>query len=198
VRLGHLLAPAGVRYVAFLRRAAPDDAPAGEPRARLDAALARQLDLALSRVDEDGDVYLNEAWIARRAFAPPGAADTAIDDTDPLHASLRIDPADFTGIAGEDGSSEPIGPGTVVWSEAADGGWHGSAGGRALAHREAFGWTNAYAVDATTPVGVHYDGGWARALFGFVCIAAWLAALAAWVLTRPRRLGRRRSAGSSA
>src|SRR5262249_27540813 len=56
-RFGHLLGPAGIRYVAFVRRAGPANGATGQPNERLEAALTRQLDLELSRVDESGIVY---------------------------------------------------------------------------------------------------------------------------------------------
>ena len=69
-RLGHLLAPAGVRYIAFVTRAAPDSGARGRGQEGVGDALARQLDLTLSHVDATGVVYENEAWFpAARARA---------------------------------------------------------------------------------------------------------------------------------
>ena len=66
VRLGHLLAPAGVRYIAFVTRGrAGRRCRAAATRAALADALARQLDLTLSRSDDAGVVYQNDAWIPR-------------------------------------------------------------------------------------------------------------------------------------
>ena len=72
VRLGHLLAPAGVRYIAFVGRAAPTSGTFGNDEMKLTDALARQLDLTLSRVDDAGLVYDNDAWIPMHALVPPG------------------------------------------------------------------------------------------------------------------------------
>src|SRR5581483_6965502 len=64
-RLGHVLAPLGVRYLALTTRAAPD-ADTGDHTPPVDVGLERALDeqLDLSARDVDGlRVYTNEAWI---------------------------------------------------------------------------------------------------------------------------------------
>jgi hypothetical protein len=196
VRLGHLLAPAGVRYVAFVTRAAPKSGLRGRDETPIADALARQLDLTLSRVDDSGVVYQNDAWIPMHAVVPTGDNSVQIDGRDPQQAAIRSEPDGVTGV----GSSlaEGVGPGTLLWSEAANPNWVATSNGRSLSRRDAFGWTNAFALDASEPVRVHYSGstaaGWARA--GEV--ALWVVLLLVWFATRRSRVVARSVAGRDA
>ncbi|MDQ1481012.1 MAG: hypothetical protein QOI44_1873, partial [Actinomycetota bacterium] len=71
-RLGHLLAPAGVRYVVVLSQTGTGHGAVVPVDPALAEALTRQLDLSISRVDTGGTVYANDAWIPSRAVVPPG------------------------------------------------------------------------------------------------------------------------------
>ena len=62
-------------------------------------ALARQLDLMLSRVDAAGVVYQNDAWMPLHAVVPPGDKLVQVDGRDPLSAALRSEPDGVTGAA---------------------------------------------------------------------------------------------------
>ena len=189
VRLGHLLAPAGVRYIAFVRRAAPGSGAFGRDETRLDDALARQLDLTLSRVDDSGLVYDNDAWIPTRAVVPPGNTGVQVDGRDPPAAAVRSDAAGVAGVAATAGTTSAAGPGTLLWSEAANPRWVATANGRRLVRRDAFGWTNAFALDAHAPVHVRYAGTGALSIARFAEIAIWLATAVLWFATRRRRDG---------
>jgi GT2 family glycosyltransferase len=97
-RLGHLLAPLGVRYVVLTPRAAPDapEPPAASTQPRVDPALARALDeqLDLSARDVDGlRVYTNEAWIPLQSRLPAGRTipTGAAAAGDPIGAILATD-----------------------------------------------------------------------------------------------------------
>src|SRR5207237_3058251 len=93
-RLGHLLAPAGIRYVAFVTRAAPSSGAVGTPQPRLADALARQLDLTLSRVEPNGTVYQNDARPPMHALAAPGASGVKPDERHPPAREPRSAPPD--------------------------------------------------------------------------------------------------------
>ena len=70
-RLGHLVAPIGVRYIAVVnrgRRATGTIVP-GDPR--LTDELTRQLDLTVSRLDEGSIIYANDAWIPGAPWSRP-------------------------------------------------------------------------------------------------------------------------------
>ncbi|HTD50187.1 MAG TPA: hypothetical protein VK771_06285, partial [Acidimicrobiia bacterium] len=79
------------------------------------------------------------------------------------------------------------GPGTLLWAEAANPGWHALADGRDLARTDAFDWTNAFAVPTTASVAIRYRAGALPGLLVDVEIVAWLAALAIWYQTRRKR-----------
>ncbi len=114
VRLGHLIAPAGVRYVAFVKRAAPDGGQIGNDQSAIADALGRQLDLTLSRLDDSGVVYDNDAWIPSRALVPPGNTGVQVDGTDPQAAAVRSEPDGVVGVPAHGGIDEPDRPGNVV------------------------------------------------------------------------------------
>jgi hypothetical protein len=193
VRLGHLLAPAGVRYVAFVTRAAPKSGLSGRDEKPIGDALGRQLDLTLSRVDDSGVVYQNDAWIPMQAVVPPGDNRVQIDGRDPQPAAIRSEPDGVTGAGSN--RAQSIGPGTLLWSEAANPNWVATSSGRNLARRDAFGWTNAFALDGSAPVRVHYSessaAGWARAGE----IALWAMLIVVWFATRRSRVVARSIAG---
>jgi GT2 family glycosyltransferase len=184
-RLGHLVAPAGVRYVVFLTRAAPGAGVRAAPQPRLADALARQLDLELSRLDDDVAVYENEAWIPMHAMVPRAAA-MAIDVRDARAAALRAEAAGVKGVPVAGGRTATVGPGTLLWSEAADARWRAEAGGRALARRDAFGWTNAFEVPTRTEVRVRYRAPAGAAAWRVLTVLAWVAAGVGWIATRRR------------
>jgi GT2 family glycosyltransferase len=190
-RLGHLLAPTGVRYVGFLTRPASGGGARGTPNPRLADALGRQLDLTLSRVDPSGVVYENDAWIPMHASVPANATGLPLDSNDPASATLRSNATGVQGVDVSDGTTPPIGPGTLLWSEAANSGWKASAQGKSATRRDAFGWTNAFALDAKAPVHVHYDGRIAATLAWLLEVAAWIAVTVVWFVTRRRRVQQR-------
>ncbi len=189
VRLGHLLAPAGVRYIAFVTRAAPKSGAFGRDQSTIANALARQLDLTLSRVDTSGIVYDNDAWIPTRAVVPVGTVGVQIDGRDPQAAAIRSEPDGVVGVTARAGKANAIGPGTLVWSEASSPHWTASASGRALGRRDAFAWTNAFALDASAPVHVHYNGDALVGLERVAEILLWIALIAVWFTTRRRADG---------
>jgi GT2 family glycosyltransferase len=189
-RLGHLLAPAGIRYVVFITRAAPDGGATGAPQPGLSDVLARQLDLTLARIDPAGVVYQNDAWFAMHALVPPGNATVPTTATDPLAAASQTDAAAVQGVPTSGGKTAPTGPGTLLWSEAANNHWHASVSGPDPQRSDAFNWTNAFALTGNAPVHVHYDGGIAPLLRDLE-ILLWIAAIIAWFATRRARVAAR-------
>ena len=190
-RLGHLLAPLGVRYVVLVSRLAPNHGPVEAADQLLTDALTRQLDLSVSRVDDGAIVYANDAWIPRRAVVPE---DTSVDATSGSGfavAAASTAPAVARGIAGPLHRSVPIGPGTLLWAEAADNGWRASAPGLNLVRTNAFAWTNAFVLPAHAAVGIHYAGGGLHRVVIAIEVLCWLAAIAVWRRTRIRPSRRR-------
>jgi hypothetical protein len=186
-RLGHLLAPLGVRYVVMVGRAAPGHGAIVPPDPMLAEALTRQLDLTVSRIDNGGVVYSDDAWIPRRAVVPAGTKVSARPGAG-LDVAARSDAATVAhGVTGKVGHSAPAGPGTLLWAEAANRGWHARAAGHDLAGAPAFDWTNSFALPARSSVGITYHAGWLPGLLIDLQIVLWLVAVVMWRRTGSRR-----------
>jgi len=185
-RLGHLLAPAGVRYIAFVTHAAPDaGSTAGRDESALAAALARQLDLTLSRSDDNGLVYQNDAWMPMRAVVPPEhAGDVHDDQNDALAAAVRSEGTVAQGVPLSGGQTPAIGPGTFLLSEAASPRWRVTTSGHAAPRHPAFGWTNGYTLTTNGTARVAYQANPSAAFARDVEIALALVLVIAWFVTR--------------
>ena len=184
VRLGHLLAPTGVRYIAYLSRAAPDAGARGRRDPALTASLPAQLDLTVSRVEPGAIVYENEAWIPGRATVPPDI-DVPVDSEDPLVVTTRTPLPGTLPVTGPISDSDPTGPGTLLWAEAADSGWKATVDGETAPRSDAFGWTNAFELTDSGPVDLSFSGG-ARRLLVYVELLLWIGAAVAWWRSRAR------------
>ncbi len=157
-RLGHLVAPMSVRYVAMPTRAGPGASPQAPP-AGLPAALASQLDLARLEAPAGLALYENTAWI-------PTPATVRLTDTEsvplgsknPTGAALRADVGGVTAVRGSPSDSAPTGPGLVLWSEAFDGDWSATVAGKTLRHVKPFGWANGFTASERGSVSINYDG----------------------------------------
>jgi GT2 family glycosyltransferase len=182
IRLGHLLGPTGVRYVAFVTRAAPDSGAHGRPDPALTESLAAQLDLAVSRIEPGAVVYENQAWLPGRAMVPRGT-DVPVDSPDPLAAAQRTSVPDAKAVKGPLSGSDPAGPGMLLWAESANSGWRASVGGKRAPRSDAFGWTNGFEVSSRGPVDLSFAGG-PRRLFVLVELLLWVAAGALWWRSR--------------
>jgi GT2 family glycosyltransferase len=184
-RLGHLLAPTGIRFVALISRAGSGGGAAGTPDPQLADALVRQLDLTLSRTDPSGVVYQNDAWVPMHAVVGSGNNLAGVNGTGD-NGSLLTDNRVARGVAVTDGHTTPIGPGTLLWSEAANGGWKASANGTSAPRSDAFGATNAFTLTSHAPVTVHFHSSSAW-LLHLLELLGWLIVVIAFVVTRRRR-----------
>jgi GT2 family glycosyltransferase len=194
-RLGHLVAPIGVRYIAVVNRWAPGkgNVVPGDPR--LAVGLTHQVDLTVSRIDEGSVIYANDAWIPRRAVVPAGTPVTPPYSTGTAGALASAAASDAgsvaRGVRGPVSGSDPTGPGSVLWAETAGRGWHAQVDGHDLVHARAFNWTNAYVMPARGSVSLHYNAGTLPGLRVIVAVLAWVLAIVVWRRTRPRRQRRR-------
>jgi hypothetical protein len=193
-RLGHLLAPIGVRYVALVSRVAPGHGQKIPADPALGDALARQLDLSVSRIDDGAIVYANDAWIPRRAVVPTGTDVQAAPGTG-LEKAARTDAgAVAEGVGGSLHHSDDAPTGTVLWAEAADAGWRARGGSDQLTRTAAFDWTNAFAHPELGSVGLRYRAPLTARLLILLEIVIWIAAVVVLQRTRPVR---RRSRGAT-
>ncbi|MGH9151968.1 MAG: hypothetical protein ACRD03_06155, partial [Acidimicrobiales bacterium] len=193
--LGHLLAPAAVRYVVVPLRAAPSRARSRMVPAPPDlrVALDAQVDLRKLQGDDAVLVYENAAWapgrarlhadvdLARGDDGLAGLRGLELAGSEPVLAERRS-PTSFAG---------PLNEGDrVALAEASSPGWRLEVGGRAAPRSEAFGWTNAFASPATGDATLRYRTSPLR--YGAVAaeLAAWVLVVRHLVRTRRRDGGR--------
>ena len=166
-RFGAQVAAAAIRYVVVPVQPAPDSATGRMPL-RLAAAFADQLDLRELQSTPGIRVFENTAWVPGDGLLANGP-----------------------GALGPDAvphPAAPTGPGvTRLWSQQYSSAWEASTGGRALAHRSAFGWANAFPVSQRSPIDVTFARQWWR----WVTLALELA-IVGWYGRRVLRRKRRR------
>ena len=190
-RLGHLLAPLGVRYVAVPLRAAPtrSGAPALDVPNDVLAALRAQIDLRLIETDDALVVYENAAWAPSVSVLPAAA----------LEGSRRAGPdsARTTELAGAPPALRQVRPTRyegawpgpeLLFSEAYSSRWHFDVeGGGDVTHRKAFGWSNAFAAPASSSATLQYRTSPLRYAALLLELALWIAAVRGIVLGVRRR-----------
>jgi GT2 family glycosyltransferase len=160
-RMGKLLAPTAVRYVVVPAKASPsrEHTRALPPDPEVVAALDAQADLRQLEGDESLRLYENAAWLpGRAALSEGGAVASRGRGSDELLAadlggSMPVLPARrsdtrFTG---------PVEGGREIFHSAASSSrWELQVDGDTAPRRTAFGWANAYTVDAGGPATLRY------------------------------------------
>lgn len=211
-RLGHVLAPMGVRYLAVPKRNAPGGVAGQTPDAMI-AALDRQNDLARRDLHDDLILYENEVWIPLRAVVPdvvpkvvdadepsdsatPASDEVPRDADDPLRAGERVDPGPVAvPLTGPRSGSSDAPAGTILWGEAFDPDWNASVDGEGLEQFETFGWSNGYESPGGS-VSLTYGGQAARWLLILAELVVWFIVVILWWRTGRRgaaEIARRRS-----
>lgn len=191
--LGHLLAPAAIRYVVVPLSAAPtrSHAPNRPPPPDVVAALDAQVDLKKLQGDDAVLVYENAAWAPGRArLAPEVKTDAGRSGLPGLrHLELAGSAPVLPEVVSPTRFSGPLAAGDRVFlSEASSSRWKLRVGGATAPRQEAFGWANAYTVPAAGDATLRYRTSPLR-------YAAVAGQLALWVLAVRRLLaGRRREA----
>ncbi len=152
VRLGHALAPMGVRYVAIVDRSAPNAAIRHEFDASLAANLDRQLDLTLARRVDGIALYENGAWLSPRAVLVgelPAAASQTLDARGGVEVATRTDLAeDSRSVRGRDADLELAQAGRFHLAERFDDRWRLTVDGETADHVVSLGWANGFDVGA--------------------------------------------------
>jgi hypothetical protein len=184
-RFGHLIAPMGVRYVAVVRRAAPNGGAERSYDARVQASLGEQLDLAVVNAEPDMMLYENQAWAASRAVAGP-RVDVRAPNGDATEAALRAELSGATPVRGDLGRSKVTRAGTFLFADAYDARWQLTRDGRRVPSGRAFGWSNSYAGVAPGTYDLHFDAGIARATWLLLETLWWIAAIVWFVVLRRR------------
>lgn len=178
-RLGRIVAPMGVRYVAVPLRSGPGGL-AGHTPPGLVAALRDQLDLARLGSDSAIQLYENQAWYPGLTVVRGRHATIPAQPRDPAQVTANTDLSGSRPLG-----DRPSAPGTVLWFEADDAGWHATAGGHTLVHRPAFAITNQFRLDTRAAVRISHVGQGQR--YGLIAaeVFLWLLALIWW--SRGRR-----------
>ena len=184
--LGHLLAPAAVRYVVVPLAAAPSGATSRRLRPPPDvtSALDAQVDLKKLQGDSALLVYENAAWAPARAKLPDGATTAG---TFALAALRQVELAGSAPVLPTERSptrwSGPLGAGdNVLLAESSSPRWQLRVDGQSAPRTEAFGWANAFASPASGQATLRYRTSWLR--YGAVAlqVVLWVVALRLLVL----------------
>lgn len=153
-RVGALLGPMGVRYLAVPQRPDPGLERTDPAPASLLVALGDQLDLVRLEGPPGLELYENRAWIPGAAALP--AVQVPRGEADPV--GPPVDAAEARPV--RDGVRVPAG--AILWSQSYDESWRATSGGETLPHRRAFGWANGYTLDRPGDVSFAYGNQWIR------------------------------------
>ena len=197
-RLGHLLAPMGVRYLVVPLQLSPSgsaaaDASGDDARAAADAladVLSQQLDLEEVPVRGGLVVYRNTAWASSRSVLPARSGDRT-DFTQAVADDLA---AARPALARDRGAVDAVGrvpaAGDLLVASTADDHWSVRVAGVPLARGETYGWANQFTATRTGPATLTYDTPLARRLAVVGQVVLWVLV----VLVRRRLLRRERAA----
>lgn len=198
-KLGHILAPASVRYLVVPLNTAPSGSGGSAvpvPGALL-SGLGLQTDLRTIDVgDPNYEVFENAAWAPARAVLPARAAGVA--KAPPAEALRLVQSTELSAAAptlrGGASARAAVPAGSEVYVSATrSGGWSLAAGGRTLRPRPAFGWAMSFEVPTAAAGGPVL----ARLAYGapaglragqVIEIILWAAALW-WLIVDRRRRG---------
>ncbi len=181
-RLGRMLAPTGVRYVALTLRSGVDGERGRQPPG-VSAALGNQLDLTRLGSEPGLVLYENLSWAPARAVLPnvdDGAV--PIGDVDPLESTVKTDISRSVRLG-----TAPLGPGTLLLAEAYDDGWTATTDGKALPHGRAFGFTNSFTLGRRVGATVEHTGESRRTGLLLLQVALWVVAVTWWLWGRSKQ-----------
>lgn len=195
-RLGHLLAPMGIRYIVVTEHLAPSTSRMSRPLpGTLERGLRQQLDLAEIPLREGVTVYENTAWAPFRSVLPEGDSprnDYSLavgEDLDGASPALTED-VGAVGARGRVPESGQVSLGTT-----ADEGWKLTVDGVPATRSTVWGWSQAFTTEREGPARLGYDTPLGRraAMAGQVLL--WVVVLA--VRRRSRTNERRREMAES-
>jgi GT2 family glycosyltransferase len=194
-RLGHLLAPMGIRYVVVVRRYAPSSVTQEilEPAAAFIRSIEEQEDLKAVPMSVAFTVFENTKWFPTRSLVNPGVVELVGDDARSIVQSdlTAAKPALGKASSARSFSGElPDGQELLVGTTP-DSSWELRVEGDVLESKTSFGWASRYTVAAGGKATLRWSTPTLRAAMTLLQLALWVAAL--YVLIGPalgRRLGR--------
>jgi GT2 family glycosyltransferase len=197
-KMGHLLAPAGVRYVVIPNHVGPagSGGPAVPVPGALIAGLGLQTDLQALVIDPNYTVYDNSAWAPIRSVLPASA--TAAADLAGPAALRQLQQTDLSSDAPvltggtPSGSSGTVPTGQrILDGSTRDSGWRLSLGGHSVGSTAAFGWAGTFQVPALADSEARARLTYSAPILvraGYVVqIVLWIGAIGFVVLERRRR-----------
>ncbi len=197
-RLGHLLAPMGVRYLVVPTQLAPTSTRSEDLRPVPDHfadALDQQLDLEQVPVQDGLIVYRNTAWASSRAVLPEldgertSFADAVADDLSDARPALTRD------VGAVSARGEVPATGDLLLAATSDDGWHLRIDGVPMGRSEVYGWANRFAATREGTATLDYDTPLARQLATGGQVLLWVVVI---VVRRRARNAERRPAARSA
>jgi len=183
-RLGRLLAPAGIRYVAVPLRNGPGGA-LGAPARGVTGALARgvtgalaeQLDLARLRSERGLILYENQSWAPASAVVTGREGDALpTGAVDPLRSAANTDLVGARPVGGD----APVPAGAVLLADAFADGWRAEGPEGVLRHQLSFGYLNSWRNPRAGAVSITHDGQGLRYALLAGEVVLWLLALVWW------------------
>ncbi len=177
-RLGHILAPMGIRYVAVVQRRAPDAHNVGSDVLDV-SALNDQLDFTVIDSTDGINVFRNLAWARNPTVLPGAIPSDARARRDPIGAALTSD------LSGGQSLGATNRVGSLFVSESSSSRWSATLAGSRLGRTTAFGWANGWRSSRAGRLIVGYaEPTWRFLLIGAQCLL-WLGVIAFGF--RPRR-----------
>jgi len=183
-RLGRMLAPSGVRYLALARRNGIEGERGKDPPG-VATALGNQLDLARLGSEPGLVLFENLSWAPIQTVLPD--EEVPVGDVDPLVSAVPVDLSKAKPVR----EGREARAGTLLLAEAFDDGWSASVGDEPLPHGRAFGATNAFTHPVDGAVWFQYSGGSRRGGVLLFQAALWIAAVTWWSWGR-RKAGKTR------
>jgi hypothetical protein len=183
-RLGRLLAPMGVRYLVVQTASAPETGDVRPVPSAVERALAEQLDLQEVLVDPTLHVYRNVASAPIRTELRGTAVDASTQS--PFFdvagdVDLTGSPPLLTDHTGYGYAKGAVNAGSTVYLAAdASSHWSLSVDGHAAPRRSAFGWANAFRIDASGVATLRYKTPITRYALLLLQVAIWVFVLRLW------------------
>ncbi|HUF32063.1 MAG TPA: glycosyltransferase family 2 protein [Acidimicrobiales bacterium] len=192
-RLGRLLAPMGIRFLALPERSVPERARTS--RRPLPPGVRRTVDsqLDLRRLDVDPAIalYENVSWAPTRAALPAEAGAVVAGANSLFGPAVATDLSGAVPVLGESTGhlrfEGEVPAGVVYLAEAASDRWRLEVGGRSAARTRALGWANAFEVAEAGDAVLRYRTSPTRWLVVALQALLWAAAAVALVRGRRRR-----------
>jgi GT2 family glycosyltransferase len=187
-KLGHLLAPAAIRYIVVPNHNGPTGsgaAPVVTPGSLL-AGLQLQTDLQVVNADANYTVYQNAAWGPGQALLPAAAIPEATATA--ASGARQLQQTDLTGATPFTRGPVPAGS-TVYIAATRQPGWRLHVGSASVAPQPAFGWAMSFTVPqgASGPARLATPAARGLRAGQLVGLALWLVAIAIAAIDLRRR-----------